>query len=301
MVTRHRKSQESRFANILLCYSVMLCATMVDRQIELRLNLRKRQLADLHSREDFGDWVFCCCTKCHDESTPLLHRLDLCCSSTAYAHIKKYAPAIEEQPFVSYEEYCSLYRSYLSGNTSVAGQPLSQPALADQPPSIPARLPPAFSDDHERYRLPEVQQDLGPSIEEGLLGDNGSEGSGSDGNGSGGGGFSDEGLGPLESSQPAATYGARTGLLGRWANWWFGGYTEEDDSQDPPQTATFYGPVNRPSADELRGRLPGNDGAKSVNVTLEEAEGSAAVLTLPFSPGHCLESFGRAASVIICR
>lgn len=248
----------------------MLRAAVLDRQIEIRLNLRKRQLADLYRREDFGSWVFCSCTKCHDASVPLLRRLDPCSLRTAYIHIKEYSQAIKEQPWVSYDQYCSLYREYLAGNVSEFGQSLA----LHQPPVVPLRSTPAFSDDLEQYHSPEVQRQPEGSREEDhehspdrLSGDSGSDGSG---NGS----SSREELGPVESSQLAAVYGKKTGLLGRWARWWAGGYTEEDDSHDAAQSTTFYGPVNRPSADELRGRLPGNDGAKGVNVTLEDAQGS---------------------------
>jgi hypothetical protein len=164
---------------------------------------------------------------------------------------------------------------------SEAGQPLLVPQ-----PSTPL---PAFADDPEQHFSPQVQQPIDRSREEshqstpdgngpGGSGSDGSGGSvsdgdGSGGSGSGGGGFYYEELGPVESSQPAATYGLKTGLQGNWAKWWAGGYTEKRDSHDPPQTTSFCGPANRPSAFELRGRLPGNVGAKSINVTLEDAEG----------------------------
>lgn len=100
----------------------------LDRQIEAQLDTRKRQLQEINNKDDLSNWVFCLCEKCDADHSPLLGRLGLCALSTAYSHSKKYPArsAINRTSHVGYEEYCALYRSYLSGKVSGTGLPIDQ-------------------------------------------------------------------------------------------------------------------------------------------------------------------------------
>jgi hypothetical protein len=293
-----RRKEDTQIGITIFVYVLMLTANVLDRQIELQLNNRKIQIADFNSRQDFTNWVFCLCQKCHSGTTDLLRRLDLISVSTAYLHKNKNPSdsTRDGNAFVPYDQYCALYRQFLSGTVSETGQPITQP-VAVQQQGAAAAAHPAFEDNYAygHYQVADDHQDYEMHSDHGshmhsdhdshMHTDHDSHSQAatqdsdlSDGHMSEGSGSPDEVQGLQESSQPPATYGARTGMLGRWATWWYGGYTEEDTSRDPPETLHFEGPVNRPSAHELRGRLPGNDGAKTVNADLEEAQGNPAQL-----------------------
>lgn len=262
-------------------------------QIQALVDAKVAELNEMNDVSDILKSVFCLCSDCEDG--PLLERVGMVHECTSYKHFQD----LEQDPdrnFYCDTEFMQLYRGYLNGNNTISGDPTEQHS---EPQSAPA---PAVLCTAVQADSPSASAYMDIDGDQHLAEDNPEQQFAA-------GEYADM-QSPVPAVQPPAKAASsqaaaapahplrrppiytKAGFVGRWASWW---------AMVSPST-----PPTRPSREELRGRLPGQDGSRCIYASFCEQTGDVASLLVnsslyTFNSGICKGAReGGASFMMLC-